>query len=277
MKFTARTSVGHWIDRVESIFPARCADMRRTLFLDACDVSGLSQEHRLVQVLAADLQFIRPEDVWLRILASGRENGFSWEVGTRLDAALSALRVVDAYACRHTAAPVLIEKLIDVPATMIDRSDKAICEWRQFHLDGLAGRGRCLNDSAGTGSGFTRFTPFAVATAVCASEYQTAEQVVSVGSELAALEWLSQQLLAWVRGDGRKLGFAARWLNVSPADSEFNGVLSEVNGIAEQLVTHWRDAEPFVDPAWSALIDEQVWDSIRFAAIAASAAEMKSR
>ena len=277
VKVTARTSSGLWVDQVESIFPAGCAELRRTSFLDACEAGGLSREHRLVRVLVADLQFIRPEDVWFRVLAGGTGNGWCTDVEPRLDAALAALRVVDAYACRRTAVPALIEKLIDVPVAIAGRSDNALGEWRQSQFERKADGEVRLDDGAITGHGFARLTPFGVSTAVCASEYKTPEQIVSVAGEFAALEWLSRQLFAWVRGDGRNLGFAASWLRLPPAENEFNAVLSEINAIAERLATWWRDAKSFVDPAWSALLEEQVWNSIRFAAIASSAAEIKKR
>lgn len=276
VKLTARTSQGAWVGRIESVFPAGCSGRRRASFLDACHAIGLPPGHRLVGVLAADLRFIRPEDVWLRVLAGGSSP--SNEVDQRLDSALAAVRVIDAYVCRRNADPELIEKLIEVPAAVLGRSENAISEWRRFHQHRLAGREVYGDKGPTRWLGFASFTPFAVATAVCASEYHTAQPVVSVAREFARLEWLSRELFAWVRGDKRrKFGFAVQWLHIPPVKSEFDAVLSEVNTIAEGVVAQWLDAKTFIDPAWAALLDEQLWNSIRFAGIAASAAEMKTK
>ncbi|MEO5316315.1 hypothetical protein PV772_19720 [Pseudarthrobacter sp. CC12] len=276
VKVTSRTAGGAWVGRVESLFPDTCAEKRKAMFLDACDKGGLSRENRVVRVLMEDLQFIRPEDVWFRVLSGEQENGFYNGAEQRLDAALAALRIVSAYADRRTAAPELVEKLVDVPATIVCRPGGAIDEWRHFQLERLADWNSC-SDEAITNGHSSRFTPLAVSTVVCAIEYHTAEPVVRATQQFAALESISRELFAWARGDVRRRGFATRWLKHPPTDSEFYSAISIANESAEELLRQWHEAKPYVGTAWAALLEDQVWDAIRFAAIASSAAEMKAR
>lgn len=252
-----------------------CADVahedRQYAFLLACIAEGLTPDDRVVRTLADDLEYIRPPDAWLRIIAAHLTEEQRVQLPLKaLDYGLSSLRLVDAYLNRSNLDLMIAVRLLAVVVRQLPYP--AVERWRDWHT------ARALVASA-HGDVFShadvfrvcsdvgRYAPLSMVTVVGSQFGDWAKPFTPIVNDLTALEYCASEIVAWRRGRRGRRGLNARWAENPPDADERSDIEATLNRLAESVYVNWQSLKACVSPQWFPILDQTIEAAIQFAVV----------